>query len=187
MAEAVYARCVSAERRTRHRAKKPRPPRPKKGSGEKFIDASERSTPRVSYAQGYMLMRAAAREYNWNLNYGGIALCGVAAALFGPASSADQGRLRQKPEADQPLLDDFSGRNQNAKSRNVISTAAKRHSGPAFGTALAFYDAIAAPLARLLKLSVTIWSAHLRTHRQTRANAFTPTGLARRNDSLGNL
>jgi 6-phosphogluconate dehydrogenase len=28
----------------------------------------------VSYAQGYLLMRAAAREYKWNLNYGGIAL-----------------------------------------------------------------------------------------------------------------
>ena len=28
----------------------------------------------VSYAQGYMLMRAAAKEYGWNLNYGGIAL-----------------------------------------------------------------------------------------------------------------
>jgi 6-phosphogluconate dehydrogenase len=28
----------------------------------------------VSYAQGYILMRAAAHEYKWNLNYGGIAL-----------------------------------------------------------------------------------------------------------------
>jgi 6-phosphogluconate dehydrogenase len=28
----------------------------------------------ISYAQGYMLMRAAAKEYRWNLNYGGIAL-----------------------------------------------------------------------------------------------------------------
>jgi 6-phosphogluconate dehydrogenase len=35
----------------------------------------------VSYTQGYMLMRAAAKEYGWNLNYGGIALmCGAAVA-----------------------------------------------------------------------------------------------------------
>ena len=28
----------------------------------------------ISYAQGYTLMRTAAKTYNWNLNYGGIAL-----------------------------------------------------------------------------------------------------------------
>ena len=28
----------------------------------------------VSYAQGFMLLRQAAKEFGWNLNYGGIAL-----------------------------------------------------------------------------------------------------------------
>ena len=28
----------------------------------------------VSYAQGFMLLREAAKQYNWTLNYGGIAL-----------------------------------------------------------------------------------------------------------------
>ena len=36
----------------------------------------------MSYAQGYILMRAAAKTYNWNLNYGGIALMWIAYKLI---------------------------------------------------------------------------------------------------------
>ncbi len=42
----------------------------------------------ISYAQGYMLMRAAAKEYNWNLNYGGIALMWRGGCIIRRASSA---------------------------------------------------------------------------------------------------
>src|SRR6185369_3325519 len=84
IAEAVYARCVSAIKDERVKAaRKLKGPRPALGQGKKpeanqqFItdirDALYCSKI-VSYAQGYMLMRAAAKEYNWNLNYGGIAL-----------------------------------------------------------------------------------------------------------------
>ena len=42
----------------------------------------------ISYTQGYMLMRAAAAEYDWDLNYGGIALmwrggCIIRSAFLG--------------------------------------------------------------------------------------------------------
>src|SRR5436309_12464514 len=79
IAEAVYARCISALKTERvAAAKKLKGPKPTiKGDHKEFIEnirlalyASEI----VSYAQGYMLMRAAAKEYKWNLNYGGIAL-----------------------------------------------------------------------------------------------------------------
>ena len=49
----------------------------------------------VSYAQGYMLMRAAAKEYGWNLNYGGIALmwrggCIIRSRFLGKIKEADE-------------------------------------------------------------------------------------------------
>src|ERR1043166_8151669 len=84
MAEAVYARCVSALKDERVKAaRKLKGPRPSIGAARKetakkaFIDdirSALYASKIVSYAQGYMLMRAAAREYGWNLNYGGIAL-----------------------------------------------------------------------------------------------------------------
>ena len=81
MAEAVYSRCVSAlkDERVKPRRRSLKGPRPKISGGSRrnssrtFGDALYASKI-ISYAQGYMLMRAAAKEYKWNLNYGGIAL-----------------------------------------------------------------------------------------------------------------
>src|SRR2546428_2344650 len=78
MAEAVYSRCVSALKDDRIAAStKLKGPKPKiPGDRAKFIENIRQAlyaSKIVSYAQGYMLMRAAAKEYNWNLNYGGIA------------------------------------------------------------------------------------------------------------------
>src|ERR1019366_100362 len=87
IAEAVYSRCVSALKEERVKAarklKGPRPaltsiaanPEKKKQFIADIRDALYASKI-VSYAQGYMLMRAAAdpKEQNWKLNYGGIAL-----------------------------------------------------------------------------------------------------------------
>src|SRR6266545_3345857 len=84
MAEAVYARCVSALKDDRVKAaRKLKGPRPAIGAAKQeaaskaFIEdikSALYASKIVSYAQGYMLMRAAAAEYQWNLNYGGIAL-----------------------------------------------------------------------------------------------------------------
>src|SRR5476649_1990255 len=85
IAEAVYSRCVSALKDERVKAarklKGPNPalkaivanPAKKKQFIADIRDALYASKI-ISYAQGYMLMRAAAAEYKWNLNYGGIAL-----------------------------------------------------------------------------------------------------------------
>ena len=49
----------------------------------------------ISYAQGYMLMRAAAKEYKWNLNYGGIALMWRGGCIIrSRVPGQDQGRVR---------------------------------------------------------------------------------------------
>src|ERR1051325_11708070 len=85
MAEAVYSRCVSALKDERVKAaKKLKGPRPaltsiaanaeKKKAFIEDIRQALYASKIVSYAQGYMLMRAAANDYGWNLNYGGIAL-----------------------------------------------------------------------------------------------------------------
>src|SRR5215472_16938173 len=79
IAEAVYARCISALKEDRAAAaKKLKGPKPViKGDHKKLIESIRQAlyaSKMVSYTQGYMLMRAAAKEYKWNLNYGGIAL-----------------------------------------------------------------------------------------------------------------
>src|SRR3989454_11468392 len=73
IAEAVYARCISALKDDRvAAARKLKGPKPAiSGDRAKFIEAIRQAlyaSKIVSYAQGYMLMTAAAREYKWNLN-----------------------------------------------------------------------------------------------------------------------
>src|SRR6266481_9934734 len=72
IAEAVYARCISAFKDERVAAAKLlRGPKPAiSGDRAKFVEAIRQAlyaSKIVSYAQGYMLMRTAAKEYNWNL------------------------------------------------------------------------------------------------------------------------
>ncbi|MBQ5756964.1 MAG: decarboxylating NADP(+)-dependent phosphogluconate dehydrogenase [Clostridia bacterium] len=77
--EAVFSRCLSAMKEERVRASKVFPhEKPEfKGDREAFIEDIRKAlyaSKIISYAQGYTLMRAAAKTYGWNLNYGGIAL-----------------------------------------------------------------------------------------------------------------
>jgi 6-phosphogluconate dehydrogenase len=99
----------------------------------------------ISYAQGYMLMRAAAKEYRWNLNYGGIALmwrggCIIRSAFLGKIKEAFDKNSRLM----NLLLDPFfkkAIRQCQRSWRNVVAIAAKKGIPvPAFSTALAFYD-----------------------------------------------
>ena len=76
--EAVYARCLSAQKEDRVRAsglysKQLTPPK----DAESFLEDLRKAlycAKIISYAQGYSLMNQAAKTYGWNLNYGGIAL-----------------------------------------------------------------------------------------------------------------
>ena len=80
IAEAVYSRCVSALKDERVAASKVLA-----GPSGKIADTDKKAmlaaihdalyaSKMISYAQGYMLMRAAAKANGWTLNYGGIAL-----------------------------------------------------------------------------------------------------------------
>ena len=97
IAEAVYARMISAFKDQRVVASgKLRGPNPViKGDRAKIVEDIRRAlyaSKIVSYAQGYMLMRAAAAQYKWNLNYGGIALMWRGGASFAASFSAGSRR-----------------------------------------------------------------------------------------------
>lgn len=78
--ESVFARCLSSLKDERVEASKslPGPSETRyKGDRTEFIEHIRKAlyaSKIVSYAQGFMLMREAAKVYKWKLNYGGIAL-----------------------------------------------------------------------------------------------------------------
>ena len=150
IAEAVYSRCISALKDERVAAsKKLKGPNPViKGDRKKLVENIRHAlyaSKIVSYAQGYMLMRAAAKEYKWNLNYGGIALMWRGGCII---RSAFLGDIKKAFDRDRKLLnlllDPFfrkAIRGSQRGWRNVVSVAAKKGIPvPAFSTALAFYD-----------------------------------------------
>ncbi len=150
IAEAVYARMLSALKDERvAAAKKLRGPNPLiKGDRARFIEDVRKAlyaSKIVSYAQGYMLMRAAAEQYQWNLNYGGIALmwrggCIIRSIFLGKIKEA----FEKQPGLRNLMLAPFFRKALNSSHRswrNVVAAAAKKGIPvPAFSTALAFYD-----------------------------------------------
>ena len=99
----------------------------------------------ISYAQGYQLMRAAAAEYGWNLDFGGIALmwrggCIIRSVFLGKIKEA----FEREPDLKNLLLDPyFKEQVEGAQEswRRVVSRAVRWGVPvPATSSALAFYD-----------------------------------------------
>ena len=148
--EAVYARCLSAMKNERVEASKilSGPKFQFEGDKTAFIEDIRQAllaSKIVSYAQGFMLLREAAKEYKWNLNYGGIALvwregCIIRSAFLGKIKEA----FDRNPNLSNLLLDEyFSGVIERCQKswRRVVSKAVEAGVPvPAFTTALAFYD-----------------------------------------------
>ncbi len=172
MAEAVYGRCVSAMKDERVAAsRKLKGPRPAISADRAtFVEQIRQAlfaSKIVSYAQGYMLMKAAAKEYNWNLNYGGIALmwrggCIIRSRFLSKIKEA----FEKKPKLTNLLLDDYF-RTEIKKCqkawRNVVATAVKKGIPvPAFSTALSFFDSYRSPVlpANLLQAQRDYFGAH---------------------------
>ena len=148
--EAVFARCLSAVKEERVIASKilHGPKAEFKGDKVKFIndlrDALYASKI-VSYAQGYSLMEAAANEFGWKLNYGGIALmwrggCIIRSAFLGKIKEA----FENNPSISNLLLDPFF-RDKVEKAqkgwRNVVSTVVSQGIPmPSISSALAYFD-----------------------------------------------
>ncbi len=153
--ESVFARCLSALKDERVIASKVlKGPKAKPAAGDRaaFIENVRRAlycSKIISYAQGYMLLRAAAKENGWNLNMGGIALmwrggCIIRSAFLGNIKAAFDKKKNPKSELANLLLDKFFSRAVNkyqASWRKAVSAAIKLGvPTPAFSTALAFFD-----------------------------------------------
>jgi len=148
--EAVFARCLSAIKEERVSASKVLggPTAEFKGDRTKMINDLRQAlyaSKIVSYAQGYQLMRAAAKEYGWNLNNGGIALmwrggCIIRSVFLGKIKEA----FERNPDLVNLLLDPFfqeAVEKAQAAWRNVASTAVQLGIPlPAISAALAYYD-----------------------------------------------
>ena len=132
--EAVFARCLSARKEERVEAAKRFPKRipPFTGDRTAFIECIRQAlyaSKIVSYAQGYALMRNAARTYGWNLNYGGIALmwrggCIIRSVFLGKIKEA----FDKNPELSNLLLDPYFEQTIKALVpawRNVAATAVR--------------------------------------------------------------
>ncbi|MHC4715427.1 MAG: decarboxylating NADP(+)-dependent phosphogluconate dehydrogenase, partial [Planctomycetota bacterium] len=148
--EAVFSRCLSALKEERVAAsEKLRGPKiTYKGDRAKFVNDIRQAlyaSKIVSYAQGFMLLKAAAAEYGWNLNYGGIALmwrggCIIRSQFLGHIKDAFS---KRKAPANLMLVPYFRSALRKAQTswRRVVITAVKLGVPvPAFSTALAFYD-----------------------------------------------
>ena len=112
--ESVFARCLSSIKAERERASTIlHGPEETKYEGDKkeFVEAIRQAlyaSKIVSYAQGFMLLRQAAEEFGWTLNYGGIALmwrggCIIRSRFLGNIKAA----FDKNPALDNLLLDDF--------------------------------------------------------------------------------
>ncbi|MGD1042223.1 MAG: decarboxylating NADP(+)-dependent phosphogluconate dehydrogenase [Sedimentisphaerales bacterium] len=148
--EAVFGRCLSALKDERVKASQvlKGPKAQFKGDKTRFIDDLRKAlyaSKIISYAQGYQLMRAAAKEYGWNLNYGGVALmwrggCIIRSVFLGEIKKA----FGKNPNLENLLLDPFFKRamaKAQASWRRVVTTAVKLGIPiPAISAAMAFYD-----------------------------------------------
>ena len=149
--ESVFARCLSAQKEERVAASEIlEGPSPAKFAGDRaaFLEDLRRAlfaAKVVSYAQGYALMRAAAKEYGWNLNYGGIALmwrggCIIRSVFLGRIKEA----FDKNPDIANILLDPyFSGKLAEAQQgwRNVLCTAMQNGvPAPCLTAGLQYYD-----------------------------------------------
>jgi 6-phosphogluconate dehydrogenase len=148
--ESVFARCLSALKEERVAASKMLhgPPPSFQGDKAAFVEDIRHAlyaSKIVSYAQGYTLMREAASEYGWQLNYGGIALlwrggCIIRSVFLGKIKEA----FDRNPGLPNLLLDPFFREkvvDAQEGWRRVVSTALVNGIPvPAFTTALNYFD-----------------------------------------------
>ncbi|NND45526.1 MAG: NADP-dependent phosphogluconate dehydrogenase, partial [Xanthomonadales bacterium] len=172
IAEAVFARALSAIKDERLvAAQSLHGPEPRfQGDRTEFLGQLRQAlfaSKICSYAQGYQLMRAAAAEYDWDLNYGDIALmwrggCIIRAQFLGQIKEA----YERAPDLQNLLLDGYfrdAVQNSQTAWRQVIATAVTHGVPvPAFSSALAYYDGYRSAVlpANLLQAQRDFFGAH---------------------------
>ncbi len=148
--EAVFARSLSAEKEARVKAA------PQlnvatpsyQGDRKRLIDDLRQAlyaAKIVSYAQGYLLLRSAAKAYQWTINYGGIALvwrggCIIRSAFLGDIKKA----FDRNPQLDNLLLDNFFKdavvSRHEAWRRVIVAAVQSGIPVPCLSAALAYFD-----------------------------------------------
>jgi 6-phosphogluconate dehydrogenase len=148
--EAVYARCLSAQKDARVRASKSLkgPDATFTGDKQQFIEDVRQglyASKLCSYAQGYVQLDAAAKEFGWKLNNGNIALlwrggCIIRSRFLGDIKAA----FDKNPNLENLLLDDFfkaAVEKAQPSWRRVVATSVQLGFPiPVFTTALSYYD-----------------------------------------------
>ena len=148
--EAVFARCLSAMKDERVRASETfaRQIPAFEGDKEEMIEAIRQAlyaAKIISYAQGYTLMRTAAKTYGWNLNYGGIALmwrggCIIRSVFLGKIKEA----YDKDPELSNLLLDPYFKETMQKliPAWRKVAAAAVQYGvpAPAMTAALSYFD-----------------------------------------------
>ncbi|CAR27843.1 hypothetical protein ZYGR_0N03300 [Zygosaccharomyces rouxii] len=188
--EAVFSRCLSAIKPERTRASKilPGPEIPDGVVKDKkqFVDDLEQAlyaSKIISYAQGFMLIREAGKEYGWKLNNPAIALmwrggCIIRSAFLGEITKA----YRQDPDLENLLFHDFFTqavtKAQGGWRRILGISTTYGVPTPALATALAFYDGYRSARlpANLLQAQRDYFGAHTFQVLPECANADFPAG-----------
>ncbi|MBM4143971.1 MAG: decarboxylating NADP(+)-dependent phosphogluconate dehydrogenase [Lentisphaerae bacterium] len=172
IAEAVFARCLSAikDERTAAAAALSGPAAKFRGDKAALVRQLQDAVYAAkicSYAQGFQLLRAASAEYKWDLKYGEIALvwrsgCIIRARFLGRIKQA----FDRKPDLANLLLDPYFRRTVAAAQdswRKVVKAAvALGIPAPAMGAALSYYDSYRSARlpANLLQAQRDYFGAH---------------------------
>ena len=170
--EAVFARCLSAMKDERVAAAKAfgRKVIPYEGDKTELVEAIRQAlyaSKIISYAQGYSLMRAAAKHYGWNLNYGGIALmwrggCIIRSVFLGKIKEA----YDNNPELSNLLLDPYFKETMQrlvpAWRKVCAATISCGVPAPAMTAALSYFDGYTSEQlpANLLQAQRDYFGAH---------------------------
>ena len=172
IAEAVFARAMSSIKEERVEASRrlKGPDVVFQGDPKEFAEKIRQALYAAkicSYAQGFQLLRAAALEYGWKLNYGQIALmwrggCIIRARFLGKIKEA----FDKNPDLPNLLLDNYFAstmdQNQDAWRKTVSKAVELGIPVPALSSALAFYDGYRSAVlpAGLLQAQRDYFGAH---------------------------
>jgi len=170
--ESVFARCLSAQKDLRVEASTYLNGPKTTFAGDKaamIADLKDAlfAAKIISYAQGYNLMMEAAKEYGWNLNYGGIALmwrggCIIRSVFLGKIKEA----FDRNPNLNNLLLDSFfkeAVEKAQSSWRRVVSEAVRLGIAiPSISAALSYFDGYRSPIlpANLLQAQRDYFGAH---------------------------
>lgn len=148
--EAVFSRCLSAIKEERVEASKVLTGKKPEFTGDKkqFIEDIKNAlyaAKIVSYAQGYALMRSAAKTYGWNLNYGGIALmwrggCIIRSVFLGKIKAAFDNDGELKNLLLDPYFNNIMKNSEDSFRRVCAAALSNGIPVPALTSALCYYD-----------------------------------------------